>query len=385
MTRPRRLLSIGHSYVVGVNRRLGHELRRAGGDRWDVRLVAPSYFHGGKDLRPVTFAPAADEGCPVTPVPAYLTQFVHAFVYSWPRVSSLLRRKWDVVHAWEEPYVAAGAQIAACTPRASRLVFFTFQNLAKSYPPPFNLFERFVLSRASGWVCSGTLIPPVLDRRPGYARLPRRVIPLGVDADAFRPDRAAGLAVRRSLGWDEPGPPVVGFLGRFVPEKGLVVLTAALDAVRAPWRALLVGAGPLEGELRAWAARHGGRVRVCTGVAHDQVPAHLNAMDVLAAPSRTTPQWREQFGRMLVEAMACGVAVAGSDSGEIPHVIGDAGVVLPEAEAGAWAEALGTLVEDPTRREALARAGREKALSAFAWPVVARQHLDFFEHLLASG
>ena len=88
---------------------------------------------------------------------------------------------------------------------------------------------------------------------------------------------------------------------------------------------------------------------------------------------------------MLVEAMACGVAVAGSDSGEIPHVIGDAGVVLPEAEAGAWAEALGTLVEDPTRREALARAGREKALSVFAWPVVARQHLDFFEHLLASG
>ncbi len=79
---------------------------------------------------------------------------------------------------------------------------------------------------------------------------------------------------------------------------------------------------------------HPGRVRVLTGVAHDDVPEHLNAMDLLCAPSQTTTRWREQFGRMLIEAMACGVPVVASRSGEIPHVVGDAGLVVDEADVG---------------------------------------------------
>ena len=385
MGKPRRLLSIGHSYVVGVNRRLGHEMQRVGGSAWEVHIGAPAYFHGGRDLRPITFTPVPGEPCPVTVIPTYLTRFVHVFAYHMWELRKLLHRKWDVIHAWEEPYIVAGAQLAACAPRTSRYVFNTAQNLSKWYPPPFNLLERYAVAKSSGWVCTGSLIPRVLCARPGYASRPHRVIPHGVDTEMFRPDRAAGLACRRSLGWDEPGPPVVGYLGRFVPEKGLSVLTRALDAVGAPWRALFVGAGPMEGELRAWAARHGGRVRVCTSVSHDRVPEHLSAMDVLAAPSQTTRRWREQFGRMLVEAMACGVAVAGSDSGEIPHVIGDSGLVVPEADAGAWAAALGELIENPARRTELGVAGRARARAEFAWSVVARRHLDFFEELLDAG
>ena len=382
MGTPRRLLTIGHSYVVGANRQLAHAIQRVAGPRWEVEVAAPAYFHGGNDLRPVTLTPSPEEPCPVTPVPAYLTRSVHLFFYNWRRLRRVLQRQWDVVHAWEEPYVAAGAELAAFSPRGSRFVFRTAQSLNKRYPLPFDMLERYVLGRASGWVCSGTLIPPVLRQRPGYARLPHRVIPLGVDVERFRPDRAAGAVVRRSLGWDEAGPPVVGFLGRFVPDKGLPLLTQALDAVRTPWRALFVGAGPMENNLRAWAARHADRVRICTSVGHDRVPEYLNAADVLAAPSRTTRRWREQFGRMLIEAMACGVPVVGSDSGEIPHVIGDAGLVLPESDAAAWTAALGSLLDDPGRRAELAAAGLERALSRFTWPVVARQHLDFFDELL---
>jgi glycosyltransferase involved in cell wall biosynthesis len=158
----------------------------------------------------------------------------------------------------------------------------------------------------------------------------------------------------------------------------------ALDAITRPWRVLCVGGGPMESELRSWATRHADRVRVVTGVPHDKVPAYLNAMDLLAAPSQTTPRWREQFGRMLVEAFACGVPVVGSDSGEIPHVIADAGRILPEQDEAAWSRGLAELLDNFARRTELAERGRERA-QQFAWPVIARKHLEFFESVLSAN
>lgn len=375
----RRLLTIGHSYVVTLNRRLAHELARVGAGKWEVTAAAPRFLHG--DLRPVHLEPAAGEACRLEPVNAYLTKRRHLMAYG-RGLKSLLRGPWDVVHAWEEPYILAGGQIARWTPRPAKLVFATFQNLPKRYPPPFSWIERSSMNRAAGWVAFGQTVRDNLAARPGYAGKPHRVIPVGVDTEVFRPDPAARAAVRQELGWAAGGPPVVGFLGRFVPEKGLPLLTRALAAVSSPWRALFVGTGPLEADLRMWAESFPDRVRVVTGVKHDGVPRFLNAMDVLAAPSQTTPRWKEQLGRMLLEAFACGVAVVGSDSGEIPHVIGEAGRVVPEADEAAWTRAFGELIDTPTARAELAARGRHRAETVFAWPVVARQHLDFFDQLL---
>ena len=128
-------------------------------------------------------------------------------------------------------------------------------------------------------------------------------------------------------------------------------------------------------------SRHPSRVRVVTDVAHDGVPAYLNAMDLLCAPSRTTPHWREQFGRMLIEAMACGVPVVASRSGEIPHVVADAGLLLPEDDVRAWAETVDRLSDERATLGELAARGIDRARTVFAWPVVARAHLQFFEEL----
>ena len=61
----------------------------------------------------------------------------------------------------------------------------------------------------------------------------------------------------------------------------------------------------------------------------NDVPRHLRALDALVLPSESTPLWKEQFGHVLIEAMACGVPVVGSDSGAIPEVIGEAGLLFP--------------------------------------------------------
>jgi glycosyltransferase involved in cell wall biosynthesis len=108
-------------------------------------------------------------------------------------------------------------------------------------------------------------------------------------------------------------------------------------------------------------------------------------MDVLCAPSRTTGRWREQFGRMLIEAFACGVPVVASDSGEIPYVVGDAGVVVTEADEDAWAAAVAELLESPKRRDELGARARDRARTRYAWPVVARQYVEFFDEVVASA
>lgn len=380
MTRPRRLLTVSHSYAVALNRRLAHEMAVEGRGAWDVTAAAPSFVRG--DLRPIRLEAIDREACRLVPVTAYCTAPPHALFYG-RALRRLVGRRWDLVHCWEEPYVVAGFQVCRWVRRDTPVVFWTAQNLSKRYPPPFRWFERYVVRRCAGWLACGHTTAAALAPR-GYGTRPHRVMPLGVDAAAFRPDPAAGGRVRATLGWAGPGPPIVGYLGRFVPEKGLGLLTAALDAMPSPWRALFVGGGPLERDLRGWAARHPDRVRVVTGVPHAGVPGYLNAMDALAAPSQTTPRWKEQLGRMLLEAMACGVPVVGSDSGEVPFVIGDAGVVLPEGDPAAWAAGLSALLESPARRAALAAAGLARVHAEFTWPLVARRHLAFFDELTSS-
>ena len=373
--RPRRLLSIAHSYAVALNRRLANEMAREGGEDWEVTAVAPAYFH--REL-PTAYAPR--ESCTLRMVRAHFTSRTHIFLYG-RELQDLLRRNWDLVHCWEEPYVLAAGQIARWTDGRTPFVFWTAQNIAKSYPWPFSAIERYCLQRCAGWMaCGQTIVQTMLPR--GYDRKPYRIMPLGVDLDQFRPNAAACSEIRERLGWDLEGPPVIGYLGRLVEEKGVRFLTRVLDGLQTPWRALFIGKGPLENELISWAREYGERVRIETQVWHHEVPAYLNAMDLLCAPSQTRPSWREQFGRMVIEGFGVGLPVVASDSGEIPNVVGDAGLIIGETNFIGWTNTISDLLENPGRRRELAKRGLEQARSRYAWPVVARKHLDFFRELI---
>src|SRR5262249_49875243 len=170
------------------------------------------------------------------PLPFRLSRRIHVAFYGLG-LRALLAGPWDLIHCWEEPYVLAGAQVAALAPRGRPFVFWTAQNIAKRYPLPFNWLERYCLDRCAGWMACGRSVLDAL-LPGGYEARPPRVLPLGVDVERFRPDPEAGRAVRRTLGWDDGGPPVVGYLGRFVPEKGIDLLTRVLDRLPCLWRAL---------------------------------------------------------------------------------------------------------------------------------------------------
>ncbi len=383
MSGPRRLLTIGHSYCVRRNRELAEALAREGHGAWAVTVAAPKRFPG--DLAPIVTVHDPDERCDLRRLPVRFASRVHVMTYGGLR--GLLAEPWDVVHCWEEPYILSAAQVAWATRSGVALVYASFQNVDKRYPPPFAAVERYSMRRARGWIAFGASIEATLGARAPYAARPHAVIPFGVDLARFTPDPSGRAATRTRLAWDVDGPPVVGYLGRFVESKGLPMLLDVLEALHrrgVAWRALFVGGGPWEIQLRAFAGRHAGRVQVATGVAHDDVPSYLQAMDVLAAPSQTTATWREQFGRMIVEAFACGVPVVGSDSGEIPHVIGDAGLIVGEHDRDGWVRALEGLLRDAVARRDLGVRGRVRAQREFDWSVVAQRHLTFFDQLLAS-
>lgn len=371
---PLRVLTIGHSYVVALNQRVPAAV--AQDPRVSLTLAAPAFHYG--DLRRIRLEQTADPRYEIVPLRARLTRWNHVFWYDHRALTALVReRPFDVVHAWEEPYTYAGYQIArAVGPTPARFLFRTAQSIVKRYPPPFGWFERRTLARADGWVAGGQLVYDAMTVK-GFPPDRGRVIALGVDTDVFRPATdAERAAVRRELALE---PPVVGFMGRLVPAKGVDVLAAALERTRAPWSLLVLGAGPEEETLRRWAEARGftDRVRVLLA-RHDDVPRYLGAMDLLLAPSQTTRSWKEQFGRMVIEAFACGVPVVGSDSGEIPHVIGDAGVVLAEADVSAWARTVEDLLGDPARRAALAARGRARARERYDVRQVAAQYVEFY-------
>jgi glycosyltransferase involved in cell wall biosynthesis len=108
----------------------------------------------------------------------------------------------------------------------------------------------------------------------------------------------------------------------------------------------------------------------------------MQQLDALVLPSRTTPSWREQFGRVLVEAMSCEVPVVGSSSGEIPHVIGGAGLVFPEGNPPALANALRLLLHDERLRRELGRRGRARVLAHYTQAALARGYAAVYREMM---
>ena len=137
--------------------------------------------------------------------------------------------------------------------------------------------------------------------------------------------------------------------------------------------------------LEAEAARLGvsERVIIKPSVRTYKVPAILSGFDVHVLPSRTFPNWKEQFGRTLAEAMACETPVIGSDSGEIPNVLRDAGLIFPEGNAAELAARVRQLLDDPQLYTTLAARGRQRVLENYTQERIAQQTFEVYQEMLA--
>ncbi|NDJ35461.1 MAG: glycosyltransferase family 4 protein, partial [Chloroflexi bacterium] len=143
------------------------------------------------------------------------------------------------------------------------------------------------------------------------------------------------------------------------------------------------GEGPARGYLATQAGilNIGGQVAFEGKLPSTAMPAFYHTIDVLVLPSRTRPNWKEQFGRVLIEAMACGVPVIGTTSGAIPWVIGDAGLLVPEDDEDALRGALRSLITDRSLYARLSHMGRQRVLEHFTMEQIAQQTVAVYRQM----
>ncbi len=330
----------------------------------------------------VTLARAHTAGYELIAAPIAFNGQFHLHFY--PTLGRLLRRlRPDILHMDEEPYNLAtwhGLRLGAAVGAAG--LFFTWQNLSRRYPWPFRGFELANYRRATHAIAGNQAAAAVL-RAKGYRGRVTIIPQFGVDPDLFRPHADHPL-----LPADPQAPFVIGYAGGLVPEKGVDLLLRACAVLPFPgWTLLITGEGPEQPRLAALAAELGIEQRTYFLGRRNStdMPDFYRDLDVLVLPSISRPNWVEQFGRVLVEAMACGVTVIGSDSGEIPQVIGDAGLIFPEGDVQALGHALAALAADPGRRAELGLAGRARALAHFTQAQIAAATYKVYRTMLNKG
>jgi glycosyltransferase involved in cell wall biosynthesis len=360
--RRRRLLVVSHPSVVSVNQEVYRELQDRG---WDVTIVLPSRWRSEYSQRDI--APQVLDGLEAslrrTPVALRGRPQRHFYLAGCRALARSARA--DVAFVEAEPFSFAATQWGRALKRLG--VPFGVQcaeNIDRHLPLPVRAMRSRVLREAAF----------VAARSDSAGRLAR----------AWGARGEVALAPHAVPPWhDVPAPRerpfTVGYAGRLVPSKGLLDLLAAVRRLEEPVELLLIGDGEQRAQLEGQPIP-GSRVRVRDDLGHDEMAAGYAQLDVLALPSHTTPTWKEQFGRVIVEALWCGVPVVGSDSGEIPWLIEltGGGLVYPEGDSEALAARLAELREQPARRRELAGAGRAVVEQMFSVPAAT----DALERLL---
>jgi glycosyltransferase involved in cell wall biosynthesis len=309
----------------------------------------------------------------------------HHHTHFYPALGRLVASvRPEIFHIDEESFnLATYLAMRAGVRHGARCCFYNYANIDRRYPPPFRQFERYAFTHATHALAANHEAAEIIGRH-GYTGPITTIPQFGVDPTIFSPrddeQWAVGHGSQRPASYQDV---VIGYIGRLVPEKGVLDLVEALALLPEYARLRIIGDGTQRGQLEAKAAALGVSGRIELRAWTDDVAAELRGLDVLALPSHTTRGWKEQFGRILVEAMSCGVPVVGSSSGEIPHVVGEAGLIFPEGDVIALSRRLRLLADQPALRAEFGRRGRARILADYTQAALARRYLGIYEGMMA--
>ncbi len=309
------------------------------------------------------------------------------FLYQqWRWVGRLLRQEsFDLIHSH---WVLPQGFFAVRRARRNKMPVVVTAHAGDIFPlrrPGLRALLRYTLERAAAVTANSRATAAELAKVA--PKVQPIVIPMGVDLARFSPQSERAKALRQNLA---PRGPLILTAGRFALKKGQAYLLQAMPQIvqRQPEaRLALIGFGPLQEALEKEVHSLGleDRVHFLGKVPHDEMPDYFAAADVFVLPSIVSPSGdTEGLGVALLEALAAGTPVVASRVGGIPDIVKDrkTGLLVPEKQPEALAEAILQLLEQPALSARLAEEGRRHIERHFSWPGVARRFETLFEQVL---
>ena len=363
---------ISKTFVASTSQRKLEELAKY--PDIELTLLTPAYWQSDDGSKQI-LEPLYTNGYRMIVTPIVFNGHFH--IYYYPQLKKIMREvRPELLHIDEEPYNFATFQAMRIAQQQQiPTLFVAWQNIYRDYPQPFRQIELYNYRNANLALAGNLDVAEVLKRK-GFDG-PIRVLPLSVDPYIYQRTEPR---IARANG----APFTIGYIGRLVESKGLTLLVEALLNLPNYCHVVLIGHGPMKSELEELAARLGvtNRVTFKHAVLPQDVPREIEKMDVFVLPSLTRPNWMEQFGRVLIEAMACETPVIGSSSGEIPRVIGDAGLIFPEGNVQALSTCIHQLLYDPELCAQLATQGRQRVIENFTQERIAQQIYEAYQEMI---
>jgi len=268
----------------------------------------------------------------------------------------------DIIHLMEEPYSLFSLQTIAAkkiwAPK-SKIIFYTYDNLSYNYKFPYKLssvykqIELFTFRNADFALCANKEAREIILSK-GFKK-PVKVLYPCFDLSFLKRREVERLKDELSLKGT-----VIGFAGRILKEKGLDNLLKACSKISEEISILIIGKGNHKDCLIKLANELGisETLKFVDSVKYSDIPKYLSLLDIFVLPSRTTNKWKEQFGRVIIEAMACEVPVIGSSSGAIPEIIGKNGLIFNENDYIDLKNKILLLIKDISYRNKLRERGK---------------------------
>ncbi len=373
-----RVLVLSHSYIMKPYRRKFALIA----ERPDVEMRVITTDRWYESIQEILFQSDSDVRCNEFPCPIRFSGYGSRFYYRGNLRAHFQDFQPEIIHLEEEPWSINALQVIRLKRKycpSSRFIFRTSLSIPAKQKFGFLpiWIERQVFRETNMAFPLSDNAGRILKQR-GYhgEAVP---FPNGVDFRLFHKMDVKRLST--SLGLF--GYFVIGYLGRIVESKGLDTLVAAAARLEIEYRLLIIGSGEYKADLVGIAEelRIADRIVWIDGMLPEKVPQYVNCMDTVVLPSRTTPDWVEFFGRVLIEGMACEVPVIASDSGEIPHVVGDAGLIFPEGDAVALADRIEQIARNPSFANQLIQRGL-KRVKEFTWETIADRTHEVYQAIL---
>ncbi|MCG9126756.1 glycosyltransferase [Candidatus Poribacteria bacterium] len=347
----------------------------------NIRVLTPNKWY--ESFQEIDFVADENTKCDEVPCPIRFSGYGSRFYYKGNIAKHFKDFKPDIIHLEEEAWSLNALQTVRLKRKYcpnSKFIFRTSLSIPSKQrfgPLPIWIEKRIFQETDIAFPLSINAGEILKQRGYKGAQIP---FPNGVDISLFNkrdiPELKNTLDINECF--------VIGYIGRIIQMKGIDTLIEAAAKLDFPYKLLIVGKGEDKPIFESLAKKYQINQNIIwiDAVPPEKVPDYLNCMNTLILPSRTTSDWVEFFGRVLIEGMACEVPVIGSDSGEIPHVIGDAGFVFKEGDASELAGKINKIADDPILYNSFQKRGLER-VQEFTWETIAQRTYDVYQDLLA--